>query len=332
MIVEKRAIRIHGSFVLLSLIAFLMCTTPAFGDRPTSGNGQSIRDAVSGVLNKTDTLVNNLGNLCDANCQTTEAGKAFTRKVGRLKDAQRRAHGAHERTTADDYDKVNRKNNKKKSVDGCDPETQICVASQTQAMVASGGNAPERDEEQGKDIVEDLNEIGTDVDELNSVLAGNAPPPPPTKYAELENAEYYFPENMWPSTTTLFLTFMADQLAEKASNIADKFCEQTWVALGEGGNGSLGCIVTMTIHEVLKTSYEGMEFIVRERANSEITGTYNRVGDVYKQLLGSSGDINAIKAEVEAMGKKMLELEQNQLYIMQLLKTPQGQRTGFPSK
>lgn len=318
--------------ILLTLLISLVFAAPLYGERPTSGNGQAIKDAVAGVLAKTDTLVTNIGNLCDLNCQSTDAGKVFSRKVGRIKDAQRRAVGTHNRTSAAEYGKVNRKNNKKKSVDGCDPEVAICVDAQS-VMASSGASTdePEIDEEQGKDTIEDLNEIAADVDELNEVLAGNVPPPLPTKYAELENANYYFPENMWPSTTTLFLSFMASQVAEKAAAVADKMCQQTWVALGTGGNGSLGCIVTVTIHEVLKMAYNGMEFIDQDKASSEINGTYRRVGNVYAQLLGSSGDINAIKMVVDAMGKKMLELEKNQLLIIELLKTPQGQRSGFPS-
>jgi hypothetical protein len=214
------------TIVLFCLISFLVCfvsARPAFADRPASGTGQAIKDAISGVLGKTDTLVNNLGNLCDVNCQATDAGKAFTRKVSRVKAAQIRANNTHGRTTAADYDKVNRRESKRKSQDGCDPDIQVCVDSQNVA-VSSNSNDPilEIDENRGKDVIEDLNEISSDVDELNTVLAGNAPPPPPTVYQELENAVYFFPENMWPSTTTLYLSFIASHVAGKAAVVADK--------------------------------------------------------------------------------------------------------------
>lgn len=326
----------YRSIVQFCLIVFLVCVVsvlPAFADRPASGNGQAIKDAVSEVLSKTDTLVINLGNLCDVNCQATDAGKAFTRKVDRVKAAQTRANNAHDRTTAVDYEKVNRRESKRKSQDGCDPDIQVCVDSQTVAATSNSSDPIlEIDENRGKDIIEDLNEISSDVNELNTVLAGNAPPPPPTVYQELENAEYFFPENMWPSTTTLYLSFIASQVAGKAAVVADKVCDQTLVALGAGGNGSMGCIVTWTISEIVKMAYESMEFIDQDKSSSEITGTYKRIGNVYEQLLGTGGDINAVKEVVEAMGMKMLELEKNQHYIIQMLETPQGQRSGFPSK
>ena len=318
--------------ILSCVIALSFGPAAALAVRPASGNGQAIKDAVTGILDKTDTLTTTLDNLCDLNCQSTDAGKMYHGKVVRMQQAQGRAKNANGRTTAADYEKVNRKNSKKKSVDGCDPDVQICVAGQSgQVTASSSNNEPEIDEETGKDTIANLNVVGPDVDQLNLILSGNAPPPGPTVYKTLSNAEYFFPESMWPSPSLVLAAFIADQVADKASAIATHFCDETVVALGEGGNGSAACAVTETIHEVLKTTYETMEFIVRERANAEVTGAYERIGDVYDQLLGTGGDINEVKQVVDAMGKELLILQKNQEYIMMLLTLPQGKRPGFPT-
>ena len=127
-----------------------------------------------------------------------------------------------------------------------------------------------------------------------------------------------------------FAAFTANLAAEKVSAIATHFCDQTVVALGFGGNASAACAVVEGVHQVLDAIYQTMNYISQDVTSAEVTGTYKRTANIYYQLLGSSGDINAVKMVVEAMGKKMLVLEENQKYIIKLLLTPQGQRPGFP--
>lgn len=331
---KSKSLLDYRCLVLTCAIALAFVPTTALAAPPASGNGQAIKDAVTGVLAKTDTLTTTLGDLCDVNCQSTKAGSMYHGRVTQMQNAQGRANKANGRTTAADYGKMNRKNGKKKSTDGCDPDTQICVADTdplTPVTVSATANEPEIDEDTGKDTIQDLDDVGSNVDQLNTILSGNAPPTPPTVYSELDNAEYFFPESMWPSPKVVLAAFIADQAAEKASAIATHFCEQDAVALGEGGNGSSACAAVEGVYQVLNTTYEMMEFIVRERADAEITGAYEREGNIYKQLLGTGGDINTIKTEVEAMGKELLIIEKNQEYLMQLVTTPQGRRPGFPT-
>ena len=310
------------------LIALLFFVTPALGERPPRGDGNTIKGKLADVLGKTDALGANLENLCDQSCQGTEAGQKFKGRADRVKQAQARAKNASLRTEGTDFQELVRKRGKKKN-EGCDSQIQVCLPDQTvSASLVSG--EPEFDEERGKDMVEDLDEVGAEVDQLNEVLAGNVPPPPPTVYAELENAEYFFPPSMWPSSKVAFAAFTANLAAEKASAIATHFCDQTAVALGFGGNVSAACAAVEGVHQVLDAIYQMMDYISQDVTSAEITGTYKRTANLYDQLLGSGGDLNAVKMVVEAMGKKMLVLEENQKYIIQLLTTPQGQRPGYP--
>ncbi|MFB3920406.1 MAG: hypothetical protein ACE145_01715 [Terriglobia bacterium] len=325
----KTRIHLDQSCIFLScVIALFSFLTPARAERPARGDGGTIKGKLEEVLGKTEQLGATLEGLCDSNCQATEAGQKFKGRVDRIREAQTRANRSSNRTDGNDFQQLVRKRGRKKSEE-CDPQLAVCLPDQT-ASLSMVGAEPEFDEERGKDMVEDLDEVGTEVSQLNEVLAGNVPKPPPTVYAELDKAEYFFPPSMWPSSKVAFAAFTANLAAEKASAIATHFCDQTAVALGFGGNGSAACAAVEGVHQVLDAIYQMMDYISQDVTSSEVTGTYKRVGNVYEQLLGSSGDINAVKIVVEAMGQKLLQLEENQKYIIQLLTTPQGQRPSFP--
>lgn len=308
-------------------IIFFFSLVPAYAQRPPQGDGKAIKDKLQTVLDKTATLGNNLEALCDLNCQSTPAGRRFGQKAARLKRAHDRAKNAHGRAQDADYQEIVRHRPKKKD-DGCDPQIQVCIQGQGTASLAS--TEPEFDEERGKDVVEDLDELASDVDELNALLAGNVPPTPPTPDVQLENAEYFFPASMWPSSEVAFGAFIANLAAEKAAAIADHFCDQTAVALGFGGNGSAACSVIEGVHQVLDAAYQMLDYIGQDVMSAEVTGTYKRAKNIFDQLVIADGNVDGIKVVVEAMGKKLLEIEQNQKIIMQLLSMPQGQRPDFP--
>jgi hypothetical protein len=313
--------------ICLSLVVFV---TPvrAQPQRPERGHGQAIRDKIQEVLVKTQSVGTHLEALCDADCQTRPAGQKFRSKVERMKTAHTRVTAAHGRTRSEDFQEFVRKRPKKKD-EGCDPQIQVCVAGQGTGVFAS--DDPEFDEERGKDMIEDLDEVGAEIDELNSVLAGNVPPPHPPRIA-LDNAEYFFPDSLRPSPELAYGAFIASQVAQKMSAIASHGCDQTAVALGFGGNASAACIVVEGVFQLLDYVYQVMNYIGEEGMAAEVTGTYKRTKNIFDLLALSGGDIEIIKMIVEAMGQKMLILEQNQKKIIELLSTPQGQRPAFPIK
>lgn len=318
----------RGIVILFALMTFLFYVPQASADRPPKGDGKTIKDKVLDVLDKTDTLGSRLEALCDLDCQTTPAGQKFKQKVGRLRQAHGRAKNAHGRTKDEDYQELVRKRGKKKD-EGCDPQLQVCLPSPTFSVYAAA-TEPEYDEERGKDMVEDLEEVGEELDELNEILAGHVPPPPPTPDVELENADYFFPSSLWPSPGLMYGAFIADQVAQKVAAIATHGCDQTAVALGFGGNASAACIAVEGVYQVLDYAYQVLNYISQDVTAAEVTGTYKRTKNIFDQLVIADGNIDGIKIVVEAMGQKMLELEANQMYIIQLLTTPQGQRPSFP--
>jgi hypothetical protein len=311
------------SLILCGVILLLGLGT-AFAQRPDEGNGKAIKDKIQSVLDKTDTLGARLGAMCDLDCQASPAGQKFHQKVGKMRQAQARVKNAHGRSQDEDYQELGRrrpKNNPK----GCDPNDQGCI----QAAAAAASD-PDFDDERGKDVVEDLDEVAAELDELNAILSGNVPPQPPTPDVNLENAEYFFPASLRPSPELSYGAFIASQVAQKASALADHGCDQTAVAVGFGGNAAAACIVVEGIFQVVDYVYQVMDYISQDAMSAEVTGTYKRTKNIFDQLVISDGNIDAVKAVVEAMGKKLLILEENQKTILQLLTMPQGQRPGFP--
>jgi hypothetical protein len=302
---------------LVALIFITASTAYAQPRRPDRGDGQAIKGKVQEVLDRTVTLGNNLDALCDAGCAATPAGGKFKSKVDRLKRAHARVNAAHGRAEDADYQEFARRRPKK--VD--DPQGAVVSAADS-----------EFDEERGKDVIEDLDEVSTEIDELNAILAGNVPPTPPAAAVELENAQYFFPASMWPSSEVALAGFVANLAAEKAAAIADHFCDQTAVAAGFGGNGSAACSVVEGVHQVLDAAYQMIDYIGQDVTAAEVTGTYKRAKNIFDQLVVSTADMDDILLVVRSMGQKLLILEENQRKIMDLLTTPQGQRPGFPLK
>lgn len=314
------------SLFLCCLMLFLGLGT-TYAQRPNEGNGKAIKDKIQSVLDKTDTLGASLAALCDLECQSSPAGQKFNRKVERLRQTQARVKNTHGRSQDADYQELVRRRPKGKS-QGCNPEIQICDPAAVTGGVAA--NEPEFDEERGKDMVEDLDEVGAEIDELNAILAGNVPPRPPTPDVNLENAEYFFPASLRPSAELSYGAFIASQVAQKASAIADHGCDQTAVALGFGGNAAAACIVVEGVFQVVDYVYQVMDYINQDVTAAEVSGTYRRTKNIFDQLVIADGNVDAIKAVVDAMGQKLLVLEENQKTILELLRMPQGQRPGFP--
>lgn len=301
--------------IVLITIAMLLfiAQTPAYAERPQKGDGPAVKAKLGEVLARTDALNTRLTELCDAACQQTPAGAKFHNKVQRLKLANDRVKDAHGRADAADFQEVSRKRPKK-----------------TDDVVVAAADE-EFDEERGRDVIEDLDEVSAEVEQLTAILGGTLPPPPPPDIT-LENAQYFFPTWMWPSSEVMFSSFIANLAAEKAAAIADHFCDQTAVAVGFGGNGSAACSVVEGVYQVLNAVYQMLAYIGQDVMSAEVTGTYKRTKNIFDQLALADGNIDQLKIVIQAMAQQLLILEQNQKKIIELLATPQGLRPAFPIK
>jgi hypothetical protein len=299
--------------IMCLTLASILAPAAAYADRPQKGDGPAVKAKLGEVLARTEELNTRLVALCDAACQQTPAGAKFHNKAQRVKMANDRVRAAHIRADPADFQEVSRKRPKK--TDG----VVLAVADD------------EFDEDRGRDMIEDLDEVAAEVDQLTAILGGNLPPPPPPDIA-LENAQYFFPTWMWPSSEVMFSGFVANLAAEKAAAIADHFCDQTAVAVGFGGNGSAACSVVEGVYQVLNAVYQMLDYIGQDVMSAEVTGTYKRTKNIFDQLAIADGNIDQLKVVIQAMAQQLLILEQNQKKIIELLSTPQGQRPAFPIK
>lgn len=178
--------------ITIAMLLFI-AQTPAYAERPQKGDGPAVKAKLGEVLAKTDELNTRLTALCDAACQQTPE---FHNKVQRLKLANDRVKAAHGRADAADFQEVSRKRPKK-----------------TDDIVVAAAD-DELDEERGRDVIEDLDEVSAEVEQLTAILGGTLPPPPPPDIS-LENAQYFFPTWMWPSSEVMFSSFIANLAARE---------------------------------------------------------------------------------------------------------------------
>lgn len=315
----------QSAFVFLALV--LLCPNPAQAQNPNS-RGAEMRAKLGDVISHTDTLTTNLYKMCPADCQSKPSGQMLKAKIDRVKAAHDRVKAAHLRTTDADFQETLRKKGKGKS-QGCNPEVQVCTG-QTGASVAAQP-ADDYDDLVGADVVGDLTDADNSINELNSVLENNALAPPDPDF-QLDDAQYFFPSSMRPSDQASFAAFLAQLVAVKAVAVGTHLCDQTAVALGFGGNGAAVCAVAEGVAQVVGGVYETMAYIDASFQGAEITAIYKRTKTLFDQASKTDGQVDVLKQKVDAMAIKLLQIEQNQLYIIQLLNTPQGQRPSFPTK
>ena len=313
------------SFVFLALI--LLGPHPAQAQNPNS-RGAEMRSKLAEVISHTDTLTANLYKMCPADCQSKPAGQMLKTKIDRVKTAHDRLKAAHLRTTDADFQETLRKKGKGKS-QGCDPEIQVCTGQTGVSIAAQAGE--DYDDLVGADVVSDLTDVDNSITELNTILENNALAPPDPDF-QLDDAQYFFPSSMRPSDEASFAAFLAQLVAVKAVAVGTHLCDQTAVALGFGGNGAAVCAVAEGVAQVVGGVYETMAYIDGSFQGSEITAIYKRTKTLFDQATQTDGQVDVLKQKVDAMALKLLQMEQNQLYIIQLLSTPQGQRPTFPTK
>ena len=313
------------AFVFFALS--LLCANPVQAQSPNS-RGAEMRAKMGDVISHTDTLTTNLYKLCPADCQSKPSGQMLKTKIDRVKAAHDRLKAAHGRTNDADFQETLRKKGKGKS-QGCDPEVQICTGQNSVSIATQP--ADDYDDLEGADVVSDLTDVDNSINDLNSILENNALAPPDPAF-QLDDAQYFFPSYMRPSDQASFAAFLAQLVAVKAVAVGTHLCDQTAVALGFGGNGAAVCAVAEGVAQVVGGVYETMAYIDGSFQGAEITAIYKRTKTLFDQAANTNGQVDLLMQTVNAMGSKLLQMEQNQLYIIQLLNTPQGQRPTFPTK
>lgn len=81
-------------------------------------------------------------------------------------------------------------------------------------------------------------------------------------------------------------------VAEGVKDAASDACNEVVVALGEGGNGSLACIVTDAIYVTAHAVDEGIHFCDDDLTGAVIDANYARLDDIHTDVNSTDSDVN----------------------------------------
>jgi hypothetical protein len=125
------------------------------------------------------------------------------------------------------------------------------------------------------------------------------------------DAQYSFCGSTHQGAAGLLIFQAVLTTAKGVWSLADRGCDQVLVALGEGGNTSLVCIIVDTVLTAAQAVFDGYTFCENDIDSNEINGSYRRLDHIHNDLasLQSSSDSgqtaivnnnNTNKTEIEA--------------------------------
>ncbi|MES1240201.1 MAG: hypothetical protein ABUT39_01145 [Acidobacteriota bacterium] len=124
-----------------------------------------------------------------------------------------------------------------------------------------------------------------------SVLAGGE---------ELPSAAYSFCGSTRQDSAVMAASEAALFVAETVREEASRACDETVVVLGEGGNGSLVCLVTDAVYIVAKAANQALAFCDGDIDSAEIEGSYDRLAHIHSNLETSIANDNSNTAAINS--------------------------------
>lgn len=354
--------RRHFYFLVIAALAmFAPASRAQCTGNEAPGSGEAIQCRVSNVLSKNGNLLSTLQQKISS-CDSADAHCALLqRHLQRAQNAQARAMNAHSHTNADNYNQLTlAPQYHRNSNHNGGPSIQSAGGSAADTVDANYD--PSGAGSTGQTISDSLDDAANALDDANTSLASLPQPSPPTFTAP--SAYDFTADPGYPSWLHLnldekikiplhFGAIIAKNALDVVHDVAEHACGETLVALGEGGNTKLACVALSLAHIAAISAVDLFDF-----ADADSTYWNAKAGNMNAQLAlqasnqigniatGTSGDVTAIKAEVDALSlyvnstltpdlNKILANQAtilaNQTTILQLLTTPQGQRAGFPA-
>lgn len=343
----RASLWLASALFLATLPAHSQSSCPPPGS--ARGDGNDIKCRIQNTLSKNETLLttvkNKMGECNHPKCALRQ------QQIARAQAAHNRAVSANSRLTGDDFAELNRKRKGKQQ-----------DSSTTLAPKPLAANDPDIDPTIGQELADQLDEAGVALDQANTELA--LPPPPTIIPPVIPNLYDYTTDPGYPAwlhTTpqntaaefAVLVLFRAVKLVEGGTT---KLCEQTAVAFGFGGNGSLGCVALALLSNGLETTHEVFKFIGDDTLSWETRGAYHRAGDIFLNLQSVTSTVGSVAtsvgdispriakhdADIKALAatlKQMIQ-ENNQLLkkiyalerdLMKVMLTNDGQKAATPA-
>jgi hypothetical protein len=122
-----------------------------------------------------------------------------------------------------------------------------------------------------------------------SVLAGDG---------DLPSAPYSFCGSNRQDSAVMAASEAALFVAETVREEASRACDETIVILGEGGNGSLVCLITDAIYIAAKATNQALAFCDGDIDSAEIEGSYDRLAHIHSNLETSIANDNSNRVAI----------------------------------
>lgn len=316
--------------------------------RGKKGDGADIQCRVNAVLAKHDAVIGKIKDRL-ASCTGKNCG-LMQEHVEKMASAQSRAKAQHGRFKADDYEDLN--TTRKARCRG----KKNCLASPAELEVG-----PETDTGIGEDIVDQLAEIGEDLESTDELLddAANAPAAAammaaaaaaaPAEFRPLyeygNDPDYpkwlHVADNTKALIPASFALTFAAQAALKSSSVLENACQQDIF----GTNTSVICLILDVVAVALDATAKLLAYNLSDATAWDAKGAYMRAADLNHNLgvvggkvteVGASvGNVQSAVAEIEGRAdvvgqqlsavRRRVIVAQNQ--IIQLLLTQEGRRS-----
>ena len=340
------------------------CPPDQSPDSGTRGDGDDIQCRINNLLTSNQTFINNMksktsscsGKHCDL----------LSNYMDRAQNAENHGMHANGRMKGSDYSDLNTLRKAK-----CNGKKSDCASGNGDY---TGG---ETDMSVGEDIANQLDEATKSLNKANDMMSaqsGNTSALermrslPPASFSPLYNYTKDADYPKWLHSGILapdvieagirFAYLSVAQVNETLKQVTEDACKETVVALGEGGNTSLACMVITLAARAAEASYEVFEFANDNTSEWELHGVYEREGNLNDNIGVVDADvanvqagvgntqvaISQLQAQVDALQTSMNDLKaqlstvshelSEKLYvnndmdkqIMQLLLVPDGNR------
>ncbi|HEV2351285.1 MAG TPA: hypothetical protein VG028_15720 [Terriglobia bacterium] len=272
--------------------------TPSTGTR---GDGDDIQCRINNILNSNQTLMttlkNKMGSCTGPHCNL------LTDSINRGMAAQSHAMKANARMKGSDYSGLNtlRKN--------------TCAGKKTDCATGNGSyTGGDTDPTVGSDTADQLDSASNALDTANTNLSSEpdvAPSPSPAAaQATFQDLYDYTADSDYPAwlhtghpdpkalVASKFALLLAAQAADGVKEVSEDACKQDAVVLGEGGNGSLACMVLSIVSVAIDASHEILEFVDNDTTAWEVHGAYERAADLNTNLGHVDSDVSSVQAAV----------------------------------
>jgi hypothetical protein len=340
-----------GWIVTSSLGAFLAATSVTWaappGERCGEGSAKVFKTCLEGILDVEGEIIDNLDLVIEdleaRNILRAEKGRSLTDKLDLLKNSHGRGQGEHDDTGEDDYEEMLAGAYKKSCVwkdsfvepaslqDGtCDKdERKENLCEKVCELDAAGTEKKDRKQDRLQD---ELSDALIELEDANDALKDDLKRRASLDFSlalrgDVCPADYSFLGSTRIPTVVMFPLFSVVKGLDAVRDLGERGCDMTV----SGFSFAAVCIVLEGAFHLAKGSYEIMNAINEDVNEAELVATYNCAKETKTAADEAAKGAKDVKDSVTEITSQLEQMKEDIANIKTLLKTPPGQRPGFPA-